>query len=120
VARFIYRRDLAHLQGPTANREDPEKMPTTKEQRDALNAQRGAANDSYYRGGSPRGPGRIFTYETLPEKGISYSSNHIRRLVRKRKFPAPFYMSERRPAWTEAALDEWIAGLQRKEAADAQ
>jgi hypothetical protein len=46
-------------------------------------------------------PGRVFTFDTLPEKGIPFSKNHIRRLVAKGKFPAPFYLSERRPAWSE-------------------
>ena len=56
-----------------------------------------------------RSAGRIYTFGTLPEKGIRYSSNHIRRLVAQGKFPKPFYMTERRPAWTEATLEEWIA-----------
>ena len=50
-------------------------------------------------------PGRIYTFQTLPEKGIRYSRNHLRRLIRRGKFPPPIYLSERRPAWTEAALD---------------
>ena len=54
-------------------------------------------------------PGRLYTYKTLAEKGVVYSRNHIRRLVEAGKFPQPFYLSERRPAWTEAALDEFIA-----------
>jgi len=58
---------------------------------------------------STRSPGRIFTFETLPEKGIHLHRNYIRRLVAAGKFPKPFYLSERRPAWTEAALDEFIA-----------
>jgi prophage regulatory protein len=53
-------------------------------------------------------PGRVYTFDTLREKGIPFSKNHIRRLVAKGKFPAPFYMSERRPAWSEAQLDAWI------------
>lgn len=53
-------------------------------------------------------PGRIYTFSTLPEKGIDYSRNHIRRLVEAGRFPEPFYLSERRPAWSEAQLDQWI------------
>jgi prophage regulatory protein len=59
-------------------------------------------------------PGRIYTLKTLPEKGITYSSVHLHRLIRAGKFPPPFYMSERRPAWTEATLDEWITKRQAK------
>ena len=34
--------------------------------------------------------GRIYTFGTLPEKGIRYSSNHIRRLVAQGKFSQAF------------------------------
>jgi predicted DNA-binding transcriptional regulator AlpA len=53
--------------------------------------------------------GRVFTLKTLPEKGITFSPNHIRRLVAAGRFPKPFRLSERRPAWSEATLDRWIA-----------
>jgi hypothetical protein len=32
--------------------------------------------------------GRVFTYKTLPMKGIDYHPNHIRRLVHAGKFPS--------------------------------
>lgn len=63
---------------------------------------------------TPQPKGRIYTFETLPEKGIDFCPNHIRRLVKAGKFPAPIYLSERRPAWTEVQLDEWIAGFERR------
>ena len=66
---------------------------------------------------SARGAGRIYTFDTLPEKGISFHRNYIRRLVKAGKFPAPFYMSERRPAWTETTIDSWI--LERQEMGNA-
>jgi predicted DNA-binding transcriptional regulator AlpA len=56
-----------------------------------------------------RPPGRLFTLDTLALKGITYSRNYLRRLWQAGKFPRPLYLSERRPAWTEAQLDEWIA-----------
>ena len=65
-----------------------------------------------------RGLGRIYTFDTLPEKGITLHRNYLRRLIAAGKFPAPFYLSERRPAWTEATLDAWIA--EREAAADAR
>ena len=80
-------------------------MPTTKEQREARIAAAGTAN-------------RIFTFDTLPEKGITLHRNYIRRLVKARKFPAPFYLSERRPAWTELALDQFIAEREAERDAD--
>jgi predicted DNA-binding transcriptional regulator AlpA len=80
-----------------------------KAERDACRAQLGAASGN-----------RIFTFETLHLKGITFHRNYIRRLVKAGGFPAPFRLSERRPAWTEAALDEWIAELQRKDGTDAR
>jgi prophage regulatory protein len=59
---------------------------------------------------SPKG--RLFFLNTLSEKGINYSNVHLRRLWRAGKFPQPIYLSERRPAWTEAALDDWLDQLE--------
>ena len=91
---------------------------TTREAVNARNAERGAANDPHH-----RGKGKIYTLRTLREKGIMYSSVHLRRLIRADRFPRPFYLSDRRPAWTEATLDAWIEGLEgtarRRAAADA-
>jgi len=62
--------------------------------------------------GPPSHKGRVYTFATLHQKGILYTPNHIRRLVKRGRFPPPFYMSERVPAWTEATLDAWIAELE--------
>ena len=62
---------------------------------------------------TPQPKGRLYTFSTLREKGIQFVPNHIRRLVAAGKFPKPFYLSERRPAWTEATLDAWIAERER-------
>ena len=57
--------------------------------------------------------GRIYVYKTLHEKGIPYTSNHVRRLIDRELFPRPdFYMSERVPAWTDLTLDVWVEKLQ--------
>ena len=60
------------------------------------------------------GTNRVFTFDTLPAKGITFHPNHVRRLVRRGKFPKPIYLSERRPAWTEQALDAWIGEREAK------
>jgi predicted DNA-binding transcriptional regulator AlpA len=52
---------------------------------------------------------RIFTLDTLPEKGITFNRNYLRRLWQTGKFPRPFYLSARRPAWTESTLDAFLA-----------
>jgi prophage regulatory protein len=54
--------------------------------------------------------GRVFTFKTLPEKGIDFHPNHVRRLVRAGRFPKPIYLSWRRPVWLEDELDRWIDG----------
>jgi predicted DNA-binding transcriptional regulator AlpA len=51
---------------------------------------------------------RILTIKDLPNKGISYHPNHLRRMWRQNKFPKPFYPSDRRPSWLEETIDEWI------------
>jgi hypothetical protein len=53
--------------------------------------------------------GRVFTYKTLPMKGIDYHPNHIRRLVHAGKFPKPVHLGARKPVWLESELDAWIA-----------
>jgi hypothetical protein len=62
--------------------------------------------------------GRIYTLDTLPEKGINYSKVHIRRMWHDGRFPRPIYPSERKPAWTEQMLDDWLDQLERKLAAE--
>jgi predicted DNA-binding transcriptional regulator AlpA len=57
---------------------------------------------------------RLFTFGTLPVKGINYSPAYIRKLWHAGKFPQPIYLSERRPAWTEQMLDDWLDQLERK------
>jgi predicted DNA-binding transcriptional regulator AlpA len=58
--------------------------------------------------------GRLYTFDTLCEKGIKYSKIHIRRMWHAGRFPKPIYPSPRRPSWTEQMLDEWLDRLERK------
>ena len=51
---------------------------------------------------------RLIGPKDLPMKGIAYNINHLRRMWNAGKFPAPVYTSERRFAWREADLDQWI------------
>ena len=44
-----------------------------------------------------------------PEKGISYSRDHLRRKVRRGEFPRPLAISSSRIAWLEADIDAWLA-----------
>ena len=36
--------------------------------------------------------GRLYTLSTLRDKGIKFVPNHIRRLVKKGRFPRPLYL----------------------------
>lgn len=52
---------------------------------------------------------KILTFEQLlSEKGVPYSRDHLRRLIKAGKFPSPFQLSESRIAWREADVDEWL------------
>ena len=48
----------------------------------------------------------------LPEKGIRYHINHLRRDNYRRagNFPAPFYPTPRRCSWYEDQIDQWLEG----------
>jgi hypothetical protein len=53
---------------------------------------------------------RILTTNDLPEKGIRYHINHLRRLWQAGNFPAPFYPTPRRCSWYEDKIDQWLEG----------
>ena len=44
----------------------------------------------------------------------SMSVSNIRRMVRDKKFPEPFALSENRYGWLESDVDEWISECLRK------
>jgi hypothetical protein len=53
---------------------------------------------------------RLITFAKLgPEKGITHCRDHVRRLVKVGKFPAPIQLSEHKIAWLEAEIDAMIA-----------
>jgi prophage regulatory protein len=57
---------------------------------------------------------RLITYGRLaPEKGINYSRDHLRRKCNSNEFPKPISISEKRIAWDEAEIDEWLAAKLR-------
>ena len=51
---------------------------------------------------------RLIGPKQLPDKGINYNMNHLRRMWGKGDFPAPIHTSERRIAWPEEVIDKWI------------
>lgn len=63
------------------------------------------------RAAAPISQVRLITPKMLPEKGVPYCLNHLRRLWKKDKpeFPPPIYLSKRKIVWPEQAIDDWIA-----------
>lgn len=64
---------------------------------------------------------KLLTFSQLkPEKGIFYCRVHLMRKVEAGEFPKPIDLSDRRIAWIESEVDDWIAtraALRVKEAA---
>lgn len=54
---------------------------------------------------------RLITQKQLPDKGITYTPEHIARLEKAGKFPKAVWLSTKRKAWVEAEVDDWIAAL---------
>lgn len=56
---------------------------------------------------------RVLSFSQLrPVKGIPYSREHLRRLVKARRFPRPINLGHRsnaRHAWLEEEIDQWLA-----------
>src|SRR5271156_2778004 len=53
---------------------------------------------------------KLLTFAQLgPEKGIPHCRDHVRKLVKAGKFPAPVQLSENKIAWLEAEIDAMIA-----------
>jgi hypothetical protein len=53
---------------------------------------------------------RLLTFAQLgPEKGIPHCRDHVRKLAKAGKFPAPIQLSENKIVWLEAEIDALIA-----------
>jgi hypothetical protein len=55
---------------------------------------------------------RFIAPRDLPDLGINYHHNHLRRLWEAGKFPKPVQLSPRKIAWREADLMAWMASRQ--------
>ena len=51
---------------------------------------------------------KVLAHRDLPAKGISWTRQHIHRLVKQGKFPQPFKLGEKTNAWTEDEIDEYL------------
>ena len=53
---------------------------------------------------------KLITFAQLkPEKGIPYCRVHLMRKVEAGEFPPPVDLSDRRIAWIESEVDEWVS-----------
>jgi hypothetical protein len=57
---------------------------------------------------------RILIVKDLPEKGVSYHINHLRRLWNRGLFSKPFYPTARRCSWFEDTIDQWLLDKQKE------
>ena len=52
---------------------------------------------------------RVLTHDRLmPDKGIPYCGDHIRRLVLAGQFPKPIKIGRGRNAWIETEINLWL------------
>jgi hypothetical protein len=52
---------------------------------------------------------KLLPFDQLrPQKGIPYCRDHLRRKIRAGEFPKPVALSDRRIAWIEAEVDDWL------------
>jgi prophage regulatory protein len=53
---------------------------------------------------------KLIPFERLkPDKGVPYTRDHTRRLVKDGLFPKPVQLGPGRIAWLEDEVDAWIA-----------
>ena len=60
---------------------------------------------------------RLLGYQDLKSKGITFSRQHVHRLVKKKKFPPPFKQNgcERgQNSWFEDVIDQHLEACERK------
>jgi predicted DNA-binding transcriptional regulator AlpA len=51
---------------------------------------------------------RFLSWNDLRALGITYHSNHLRRMWSDGRFPRPVHMSPRKLAWEADAVDAWL------------
>lgn len=51
---------------------------------------------------------KLLSFADLPDRGISYSRQHVYKLIAADKFPKPIKLGEQRVAFVESEIDAWI------------
>jgi prophage regulatory protein len=57
---------------------------------------------------------KMLSLRDLREKGIPFSRQHIHRLIKHKKFPAPAKLGENTNAWPESEIDAYLKGCVAK------
>lgn len=57
---------------------------------------------------------RLIGRDRLPDLGICYAPDYLRRMVKRGAFPKPVRLSPRKLAWRESDLTAWIAAKLRE------
>jgi prophage regulatory protein len=58
---------------------------------------------------------KVLSYDELrTEKGIRFSPQWIRKLIKQERFPAPVSLGEQTRGFVEAEIDSWIAARIRE------
>lgn len=64
---------------------------------------------------------RMLDLSDLREKGIKFSRQHIHRLVKANKFPAPVKIGDNRNAWVETEIEAYLtARVAKRDATEDQ
>ena len=54
---------------------------------------------------------KLLSYPQLRERGVPYTREHLRRLIDAGRFPQPVALSNKRIAWVESEVSDWIGAL---------
>ena len=50
----------------------------------------------------------LLSLSDLNAKGIPFCGDHLRRLAKQNKFPAPLKLSTNRNAWLASEIEQWL------------
>ncbi|WP_434723115.1 helix-turn-helix transcriptional regulator [Mesorhizobium sp. RIZ17] len=56
----------------------------------------------------------LIPIETLPLKGITYSTSYLDKLIKDDRFPKPVFLSPRKRAFVETEIDAWVKARMAK------
>lgn len=60
----------------------------------------------------------LLSFAELPKKGVPYTRGHIYKLIDRGQFPRPVKLGERKVAFVEREIDDWIRSkIEQRDAA---